>query len=116
LTASELLTAVAQLHRLAEQARVSGGAPTELRAHWDELERALLRGLRAEELAAPAGTDPLRELRPGPANELIRNLLWEVSVSFDLREPRVATMVKLAGLLRQRARSLTANPWLHPAA
>lgn len=116
MTASGLLAAVARLHRLAEESRLTGGVPSDLRARWDELERALLRGLRAEELAAPGAADPLRELRASRSNELVRNLVWEISVSFELQAPHVVTMVKLAGLLRQRARSITAGPWVHPAA
>jgi hypothetical protein len=118
MTTAELLSAVTLLQQLAEQARRAELAwPANLEATWNDLERRLLRGLRAEERAAsPAGSDPVRELKAIGANERIRNLVWEVSISIQLASPRPGAMLKLAELLRARALARSEEPRMHPAA
>jgi hypothetical protein len=118
LTALELLETATLLQQLAEQTRQSGSAVSpELKATWSDLERRLLLGLRAEERAAsPAGTNPLRELKAIGANERLRNLVWEVSVAFELQTPRPGAMFKLSEALRARACAHPVEPRMHPAA
>lgn len=105
LSASEMLSAAGLLDRLSEQALQSGSAvSTELEASWYDLERRLLLALRAEERAeSAAGTKPLHELRAIAGNERIRNAVWEVTISLELRSACVNAMHKLAQLLRARA-------------
>ena len=104
--AFELADELEFLRRLTEQASQSSSVvPVDLKSQWSDLERRLLRDLRAEERQASAAGSPLRELQAICANELIRNLTWEISISFELQSPRTAALRKLAELLRARARS-----------
>jgi hypothetical protein len=103
MTPADLGPVIALLQRLAEQARPSGAVvPDDLKAEWSRLERQLLLGLRVEERAVSLGADPVRALRAVGANERIRNLVWEVSVSLDLQSPRPIAMLELAELLGDR--------------
>jgi hypothetical protein len=86
-----------------------------LKAAWSNLEQRLLLALRAEERAAsPNGTNPLIELKAIGENERVRNLVWEVSISFELLAPRSDAMRKLAKLLRARSQRVLAGPAAPP--